>query len=116
MVQRLLSKAGFKLDDYRTRLQRQAPEIYECLIRNETTRFVGKRTVYTKNEIEEIAKQPTTVILFKHHFLLSAPIPFKGLISERILSGHPQSIVEIPHEKYMDIKKLGGLDERFTVD
>jgi len=30
-------------------------------------------------------------------------------------SAHPQSIMEIDHEKYLQIKKRGGIDERFTV-
>ena len=29
---------------------------------------VGKRTVYSRKEIEDIVKTATTVILFRHHF------------------------------------------------
>jgi len=35
--------------------------------------MVGKRSVYTSREVEEIATRPTTVILFNHHFHLKSP-------------------------------------------
>ena len=33
-----------------------------------------------------------------------------------VLSAAPQTITEINHEKYLKIKKEGGIDERFTVN
>ena len=76
--------------------------------------MVGKRTVYSFTEIEDFANDPTTVILFNHHFHFKKPVRYKKLLKENILRGPPQSITEIGHENYEKIKKLGGIDERFT--
>ena len=76
--------------------------------------MVGKRTVYTYAEIEEISKKATTVILFNHHFHFKKPVKYKKLLKEKILRGPPQSITEIEHEDYQKIKKIGGINERFT--
>jgi predicted nucleic acid-binding protein len=87
-------------------------------IRNpdEIIRYVGKRSVYTKKEIEEIAKKHTKVILFRQHFHLKNPLALDYLRTNNILSGAPQSIVRIPHEKYLQIKRGGGINERFTIN
>ncbi len=78
-------------------------------------RRVGKRTVYSMNEIEEIAKKPTTVILFRHHFHLKNVLSLRQLRAMGVLTGPPQSIVQITDESYMNIKTKGGIDERFTI-
>ena len=83
---------------------------------DEIIRYVGKRSVYTKKEIEEIAKNPTKVILFRQHFHLRTPLALDYLITNNILSGAPQSIVRISHEKYLVIKGGGGINERFTIN
>lgn len=77
-------------------------------------RFVGKRTVYSRDEIEEFAKKPTTIILFRHHFHLKNPLHLDKLKELGVLAGAPQSIIEIDHDKYLKIKERGGVDERFT--
>lgn len=76
--------------------------------------LVGKRTVYSYAEIEEMSKKPTTVILFNHYFHFKKSIGYKKLLNKKILLGFPQSITEIDHENYQKIKKLGGIDECFT--
>lgn len=78
--------------------------------------YVGKRTVYTRDEIEEMAKTPTTVILFRHHFHFREALDLDLLKDCEILKGAPQSITEISHENYLKIKRRGGTDERFTVN
>ena len=83
---------------------------------DEIIRYVGKRSVYTKKEIEEIAKKPTKVILFRQHFHLKSPLALDYLRTNNILSGAPQSIVRIPHEKYLLIKRGGDINERFTIN
>ncbi|MBI2831988.1 MAG: hypothetical protein HYX79_07005 [Chloroflexi bacterium] len=82
---------------------------------DEIIKQVGKRTVYSRLEIEEIAKRPTTVILFRHHFHLKTPLRFKQLQAFGLLKGPPQSIVQIADEIYAKIKREGGIDERFTI-
>ena len=83
---------------------------------NDIIKFVGKRTVYSKEEIEKMSQKPTTVILFQHHFYLEKPLSLNKLLKMNILSAAPQTVTEIDHIKYLKIKKQGGIDERFTVN
>ncbi|KYK38852.1 MAG: hypothetical protein AYK18_00655 [Theionarchaea archaeon DG-70] len=81
---------------------------------NEILRIVGKRSVYTYDEIQEMVKTPVTVIIFRHHFYFQNPLHLNELIKDRILGSAPQSIAEISHKKYSYIKRRGGIPERFT--
>ena len=65
---------------------------------------VGKRTVYSKNELEEMAKTPMLVILFIHSFHLKKPTKFAELMEWGILNGPPRSITEIDNKKYLTLK------------
>ncbi|MFX0072544.1 MAG: hypothetical protein ACFFAO_15775, partial [Candidatus Hermodarchaeota archaeon] len=87
---------------------------YDKQDQNEVASIVGKRTVYSLSEISELVKKPTTVILFNHHFHFRRFIPLKELKSKKIIKGAPQSIMEIDHDIYLNIKKRGGIDKRFT--
>ncbi len=82
---------------------------------DEVMRIVGKRTVYSRDEIENITQKPTTVILFYHVFHFENPISLQTLIDIGALSGAPQSIQEIDEKSYKEIMKRSGIDERFTV-
>ena len=84
--------------------------------KDEIMRYVGRRTVYSMDEIEEMAKTSTLVVLFTWHFHLANPLKMKELMELGVLMGAPQSITQISHEKYLLIKSRGGIDERFTVD
>ncbi len=84
--------------------------------KDEIIRHVGKRTVYSMDEIEEMAKTSTLVVLFTWHFHLPNPLNLKELMEIGVLTGAPQSITQISHEKYLLIKSRGEIDERFTVD
>ena len=84
--------------------------------KDEIIRHVGKRTVYSMDEMEEMAEKPTIVILFTWHFHLANPLKLKELMELGVLMGAPQSITQISHEKYLLIRSRGGIDERFTVD
>ncbi len=83
--------------------------------KDQILRNVGKRTLYTPDEIEEMAKKPTLVILFTHHFHLKKPVSLDFLKRKEILKGAPQSIAEITHEKYLLVKARGEIDERFAI-
>jgi rRNA-processing protein FCF1 len=78
-------------------------------------RYVRNRTVYSKAEIETMAKKRTKVILFKWHFHFPNPLRLEYLLQKDIVRRAPMSIVRVAHEKYLEIKKAGGLDARFTV-
>jgi len=80
----------------------------------EIMRIVGKRSVYSKEEIERSINQ-RSVILFRHHFHLRYPISLDTLTQSGILRGAPQSITGIDQAAYEWIKSNGGIDESFTV-
>ena len=82
---------------------------------DEIMRIVGKRTVYSRDEIEKMAKKPTTVLLFYHIGHLPNPISFLVLKEVGALSGPPQSICGIDEKSYREIIRRSGIDERFTV-
>ncbi|NMX21615.1 hypothetical protein C5S30_04110 [ANME-1 cluster archaeon GoMg4] len=81
----------------------------------EILKIVGKRTVFTRGEIESM-KKPILIIMFRHHFHLKNPLHLHELKAKDILRGPPQSITEIKNGSYVKIKEEGGIDERFTVD
>ena len=82
--------------------------------KDEIFRNVKKRTVYSMKEIEEMAKNPTLVILFKWHFHLPNKLKLNDLKTMGVSA--PQSIAQISDEKYGQIKIGGEIDERFTVN
>ncbi len=84
--------------------------------KEEIIRLVGKRTVYSIEEIEQLTKKPTTVILFKWHLYLRNPLVLKELIDMGALKGAPQTITPISHEQYLMIKTRGLIDERYTAN
>jgi hypothetical protein len=80
----------------------------------EILRIVGKRSVYTFEEIQELAKKPVIVIMFRHHFHFSNPLHLDELVKNGIVRSAPQSITEISHRKYNYTKREGGIHERFA--
>lgn len=82
---------------------------------DEVQRLVGKRTVYTKEEIANMVSRPVTVILFQHHFYLKKLVSYMELYRKGVLSGPPQSIVQITDGGYQSIKEMGEIDGRFTI-
>jgi len=82
----------------------------------EVIRLVGKRTVYSKDElINLVSYGPAMVILFLLHFELKNYITLPKLQKARIMLWAPQSVMEISDERYRQILKMGDLDERFTL-
>lgn len=75
--------------------------------------YVGNRSVYSVPEIEKIAEKPTMVILFTWHLHFANPVKLSDLKKMNIFA--PQSMALISHEKYLQIKSKGGIDERFTI-
>jgi GNAT superfamily N-acetyltransferase len=62
--------------------------------------LVRRRTVYSMEEIQEMADRPTKVMLFRHVQHLHRNIPFPRLVRDSVLKGPPQSITQISHESY----------------
>jgi hypothetical protein len=83
---------------------------------DELKRTVGKRSVYSEDQLREKAEKSVFVIRFKHHFYLPHPMGLDELLQNKILNGPPQSTTEINHEQYLSLKTGGKLDERFTVN
>jgi hypothetical protein len=79
-------------------------------------RVVGKRSVYTRREIEVIAQKPTMVILFYFNFHFAQPIDIFTLSKKGIIKRAPQSIQKILPENYLKIKENGVIDKRFCIN
>ncbi len=76
--------------------------------------YVGKRSVYSRKEIEEIANKPTKVILFWLSLHFENPLKYKNLLDYQILKGPPQAIIKISHDKYLKIKEEVKINDRYT--
>ncbi|QLH79810.1 GNAT family N-acetyltransferase [Halosimplex rubrum] len=80
------------------------------------SRVVGKRSVFARTDIQEMAESPTTVLLFRWHFDLESPISFEELKDTDILTAPLQVMSEISDEDYKYIREKGGINERFALD
>jgi len=90
-----------------------AKSVYYKSDPQEISSIIGKRSVYTEQELKSDSNR-RLIIKFNHVSKLKNPIKYKSLISENILKGAPQSILKIDNIKYEKIKKIGGIDENFT--
>lgn len=81
---------------------------------DEIMRIVGKRTVYSRDEIDGMRK-PVTIIMFRHHLHVKNPVSYKRLKELKILTFAPQSITKISEENYINLIEASGIDRRFTV-
>jgi hypothetical protein len=80
---------------------------------DEILKIVGRRTVYSRDEIERM-KKPLTVIMFRHHLHFKDPVPYKRLKTMGILTFAPQSITKISEEHYDNLIEASGIDRRFA--
>ncbi|AFV24505.1 hypothetical protein Mpsy_2301 [Methanolobus psychrophilus R15] len=83
---------------------------------DEIAQIVGKKSVYLKDEIANLAQKSTLIILFTFHFHLPNQLEYTNLEEWGILKGPPQRLMEISHDKYLIIKEQGRIDERFTIN
>lgn len=78
-------------------------------------RTVGKRSVFTDEEIRELVNEgETTVLMFWWHFHLDNTLGIDELTEETDLVGAPQTTQEISEETYEYIRDEGEVDERFA--
>jgi len=90
-------------------------KVYENVTEpNQIVSYVGKRSVYSRKEIEEMVNKPTKVILFKWHLHFENPLKYKNLLDYQILKGPPQAIIKISHDKYLKIKGEVKINDRYT--
>jgi hypothetical protein len=68
--------------------------------------IVSRRTVYSQQDIEAMAKSPTKIMLFRlvGHFQTS--IPYSTLTSERIVSAQIRSIIKISDDSFSRLLKF----------
>ncbi|MCL6591267.1 MAG: hypothetical protein K6U80_15100 [Firmicutes bacterium] len=64
----------------------------------EIARYIGKRTIYSYDEIESMCQKKVLAILFRQSRILKKPIPFHDLITQGIVKKAPKSIRTIPKE------------------
>lgn len=69
----------------------------------EIARRVSRRTVYSRDEIAEMARKPTKVMLFRLIEHLPTPVSYASLLNERIVGGPIQSIRKITDESFSRI-------------
>lgn len=82
----------------------------------EVETIVGKRSVFSRSEINDLLQRPLTVILFRWHFELGNPIHYKVLLDQNILLGPLQTTQQLDEKSYQYIRGHGGIDERFAID
>ena len=61
----------------------------------EISRFVGRRTVYTRLEIEKMCEKPVLVLLFRASLTYVPPISLGQLKASQVIAGAPQQIVKM---------------------
>ncbi|MEN8136161.1 MAG: GNAT family N-acetyltransferase [Thermodesulfobacteriota bacterium] len=78
--------------------------------------LVAKRTVYSLDEIKEMASKQTKVILFRIAQHLSEPITFDWLKKHRVVNGNIQTIRNISNESFNKIAKERSIAHCFYAD
>lgn len=81
---------------------------------DKVSRIVGKRSVFSGQEIDEYTDSETTVLLFSWHFDLEDPLSYEELLDANVLSGPPQVMQEIDEQAYRHVREKGGIDGRFA--
>ena len=67
---------------------------------------IGKRSVYSHEEVKKMIEKEVLVINFRLAYHRDAGIHFSELSRARILNGPPQTIMELPHDRYLRLKAL----------
>ena len=66
---------------------------------------IGKRSVYSSNELKEFSERTNAIILFIYSKKVNK-ISFNELMKNNVLNGPPQSIHSVSHDKYLKLKEL----------
>lgn len=65
--------------------------------------LVSRRTVYSLTEIDELAKKPTKIILFRLIGHFSTTVPYVQLIRDRVVTGPIQSIRRVTDASFSQV-------------
>lgn len=90
--------------------------VYNSSNPNKIMQYVGKRTVYSWEEILMMTRKNVRVIMFTWHLHFPKPLKLTFLQQNYLLPMAPRTIVRIPHEKYLRIREAAGVDRRFAFD
>lgn len=107
-------KAGDVVLFYRSHDRRAVTTIgvvehYEAMqAADEIARLVSRRTVYTDDQIAEMARRETKVMLFRLIEHLPQPVSFAELRQLRVVTGNIQSITHISDESFSGILRAAG--------
>jgi hypothetical protein len=76
-------------------------EVLVSRVPEEVARLVGRRTVYTLDDIGALCRsaRPVLAVLFRQDRLLEPPWPRRELDAAGVLNGHPQSITAVRNEE-----------------
>lgn len=98
----------YRSGDYQTITSIGIVESYKTLNSpEEIAALVKRRTVYSMNQIQEMTKKPTKVMLFWLIGHLEQPKTYNELIEEGVFKRAPQSITKISDDKYRKIIENG---------
>lgn len=75
----------------------------------EIAAIVSRRTVYSFDQISKMSTKKVKVILFRLIKHFDIPIPLEELKKRGILSGAPQSIVNLSESKYRSLANAAGI-------
>ena len=70
--------------------------------------LVSRRTVYSLGEIDELARKPTKVILFRLIGHLSVTVPYDQLMREGVVTGPIQSIRKVSDVSFSRVLSASG--------
>jgi len=81
----------------------------------EVQQILGKRTVLSQSEINDITKHDSHILLFRNLFHFPEPIHISALIENNLIKGAPQQIMGISERTFEYIIAESGIDARYLV-
>ena len=83
--------------------------------KDEIKKLVRKRTAYSETELDNIIKDGTLVLLFKHNFRMKNIVKYDYLEKNNILPAPPQRIQTVKKEDCIRIIKQGGMSNMIEI-
>lgn len=70
---------------------------------DEIAAFVGKRTVYSYDDIKELANKGALAIMFRQIQHLKSALRYDRIVEMGVIRRHPESITEITHDSFVKL-------------